>query len=55
MSDEEDLKARRTRIMEIRHEYGRTFNSFVPEEQPYPDEWEPEVPGRGTIKDDSLF
>jgi len=45
MSDEEDLNAQRTRMMEIWHEYGRTFNSFVPEEQPFPDEWEPDLPG----------
>jgi hypothetical protein len=45
MSDEQDLNAQRTRMMEIWHEYGKTFNSFVPEEQPFPDEWEPEVPG----------
>jgi hypothetical protein len=44
MSDEQDLNAQRTRMMEIWHEYGQTFNSFVPEEQPFPDEWEPEVP-----------
>jgi hypothetical protein len=45
MSDEEDLNAQRTRMMEIWHEYGQTFNSFVPEEQPFPEEWEPELPG----------
>lgn len=45
MSDEQDLNAQRTRMMEIWHEYGKTFNSFVPEEQPFPDEWEPDVPG----------
>ena len=44
MSDEEELNAERTRMMEIWHEYGRTFNSFVPEEQTYPDEWEADVP-----------
>jgi hypothetical protein len=43
MSDEENLNAQRTRMMEIWHEYGKTFNSFVPEERPFPDEWEPEV------------
>ena len=45
MSYEQDLNAQRSRMMEIWHEYGRTFNSFVPEEQPFPDEWEIEVPG----------
>jgi hypothetical protein len=45
MSDEEDLNAQRTRMMEIWHQYGQTFNSFVPEEQPFPDEWEPDLPG----------
>jgi hypothetical protein len=45
MRDEEDLNAQRTRMMEIWHEYGQTFNSFVPEEQPFPEEWEPDVPG----------
>jgi hypothetical protein len=45
MSDEKDLNTERTRIMEIWDEYGRTFNAFVPEEQPYPDEWEAHVPG----------
>jgi hypothetical protein len=45
MSDEEDLNAQRTRMMEIWHEYGKTFNTFVPEEQPFPDEWKPELPG----------
>jgi hypothetical protein len=45
MSVEHDLNAQRTRMMEIWHEYGQTFNSFMPEEQPFPDEWEPEVPG----------
>jgi hypothetical protein len=45
MSDEQDLNAERNRIMQIWHEYGQTFNSFVPEEQPFPEEWEPEVPG----------
>ena len=45
MSDEEDRNAQRTRMMEIWHEYGETFNSFVPEEQPCPEEWEPELPG----------
>ncbi len=44
MSDEEELNAQRTRMMEIWHEYGRTFNSFVPEEQPFPVEWEPAMP-----------
>ncbi len=29
MSNDEDLNAQRTRMMEIWHEYGRTFNSFV--------------------------
>jgi hypothetical protein len=45
MSDEEDLRTQRTRMMEIWHEYGKTFNSLVTEEQPYPEEWEPSVPG----------
>jgi hypothetical protein len=36
MSDEEDLSAQRTRMMEIWHEYSKTFNSFVTEEQLYP-------------------
>jgi hypothetical protein len=45
MNDEEELNAQRTRLMEIWHAYGQTFNSFVPEEQPFPEEWEPEVPG----------
>lgn len=31
--------------MEIWHEYGQTFTTFAPEEQPYPDEWEPVPPG----------
>ena len=31
MGDEEDLNAQRTRMTEIWHEYGKTFNSFVPE------------------------
>jgi hypothetical protein len=44
MSDEQDKKDERTRVMEIWHEYGRSFNAFVPEEQPYPEEWEPDVP-----------
>lgn len=44
MSDEQHLNAHRTRMVEIWHEYGQTFNSFVPQEQPFPDEWEPEVP-----------
>jgi hypothetical protein len=44
MSDEQDLDAQRTRMMEIWHEYGQTFNSFVPEEQPFPEKWELEVP-----------
>jgi hypothetical protein len=44
MSDEQDLNAQRTRMMEIWHEYGHTYNVFVSEEQPFPDEWEPEVP-----------
>ena len=36
MSDEEELNAQRTRMMEISHEYGQTFNAFVSDEQPYP-------------------
>ncbi len=44
MSDEQDLNSQRTRIMEIWHEYGQTFNAFVPEEQPFPEEWEPDLP-----------
>jgi hypothetical protein len=44
MSNKENLNAQRTRMMEIWHEYGHTFNSFVHEEQPFPDDWEPEVP-----------
>jgi hypothetical protein len=34
------LNAQRTRLMEIWHEYGKTFNSFVPEEQPAPRIWD---------------
>jgi hypothetical protein len=45
MNDEQDLNAQRTRMMEIWHEYGKTFNSFVPEEQPFPEEWEPALAG----------
>jgi hypothetical protein len=26
------------------HEYGKTFSAFVPEEQPFPEIWEPEIP-----------
>ncbi len=39
MSDEEDLNAERTRMMEIWHEYGKTYNVFVPAEQPDPHDW----------------
>jgi hypothetical protein len=42
--DKEDLNAQRNRTMQIWHEYGKTYNVFVPAEQPFPDEWEPEVP-----------
>lgn len=45
MSDKRDRNAQRTRMMEIRHEYGQTFTTSVPEEQPFPDEWEPVLPG----------
>ncbi len=47
MNDGEELNARRTRLMEIRFKYGKTSNAFVPEEQPFPDEWDPVVPGQG--------
>jgi len=40
MTDEQDLNPQRTRLMEKWHEYCQTFNSFVPEEQPFPDDWE---------------
>ncbi len=40
MSDEEDINAQRTRMMEIWHEYGKTFNVFVPAEQPVPRIWD---------------
>ena len=26
------------------HEYGKNFSAFVPEEQPFPEIWEPEIP-----------
>lgn len=55
MSDENDLNAECTRIMEIWQEYGKTYNVFVTVEQPFTDKWEPELPGGGTIKDDPLF
>jgi hypothetical protein len=45
MSDEQDLNTQRTRMMERWHEYGKTFTVFVPEEQPFPEEWEPVLPG----------
>jgi hypothetical protein len=37
MSDEQDQNAQRTRMMEIWHEYGKTYNVFGPKEQPFPD------------------
>ncbi len=40
MSDEQDLNAQRTRMMEIWHEYGKTYNVFVPTEQPVPRAWD---------------
>jgi hypothetical protein len=36
MSDEQDLNAQRTRMMKIWHEYGKTYDLFVPKEQPDP-------------------
>ena len=40
MSDEEDLSAQRTRMMQIWHEYGKAYNVFVPAEQPAPRMWD---------------
>jgi hypothetical protein len=45
MSDEQDLNARRTQLLKLWHEYGKAFNVFVPEEQPFPEEWELDLPG----------
>jgi hypothetical protein len=40
MSDEQDLNTQRTRMMEIWHEYGKTYNVFVPTGQPVPRAWD---------------
>jgi hypothetical protein len=40
MHDKEDLNAQRTRMMEIWHEYGKSYNVFVPAEQPAPWIWD---------------
>ncbi|MBI5250608.1 MAG: hypothetical protein HY912_14050 [Desulfomonile tiedjei] len=40
MSDEQDLNAQRTRMMEIWHEYGKSYNVFVSAEQPVPRIWD---------------
>ena len=45
MNGERDLNYQGTRMMELWHEYGQAFNALVPEDQPYPEEWEPGVPG----------
>jgi hypothetical protein len=47
MNDEEDLNAEGIRLMEVWHEYGKTFNSFVPEEQPFPNQCDLDLPGPG--------
>ncbi len=44
MSDAKDIDAERDWMMERWHEYGREFGVFVPEQQPAPEVWEPELP-----------
>lgn len=45
MSDVQDLNSQRTWMMERWHEYGKAFTAFVPDEQRFPEEWEPVLPG----------
>jgi len=33
-----------TELLRAWHEYGKNFSAFVPEEQPFPEIWEPEIP-----------
>lgn len=60
MSDSEDpkdLEAERNYMVERWHEYGREFSVFVPEEQPAPSVWEPDIPppdDRGRLHPDAL-
>jgi DNA-binding transcriptional ArsR family regulator len=42
--DPKDLDAERNWMMERWHEYGREFGVFVPEQQPAPEVWEPDLP-----------
>ena len=42
--DKKDLDAERDWLAEAWHEYAREFGVFVPEQQPAPEVWEPELP-----------
>jgi hypothetical protein len=44
INDQKDLDAERDWMMERWHEYGREFGVFVPEQQPAPEVWEPDLP-----------
>ncbi len=40
MSDEQDLNSQRTKLLKLWHQYGKTYNVFVPAEQPAPRIWD---------------
>ena len=42
--DPKDSDDQRDMLLKQWHEYGKNFSAFVPEEQPFPEIWEPEIP-----------
>lgn len=45
--DKKDLDVERDWLAEAWHEYAKDFSVFVPEQQPAPTVWEPELPPPG--------
>jgi hypothetical protein len=57
MKDPKDSDDQRDIMLKAWHEYGKNFSAFPPEEQPFPDIWEPEIPGpdeKGRLHLDAL-
>lgn len=46
MSDAQDMDVEKELLAERWHEYGQRFDVIVPEEQPYPTIWDPELPDK---------
>ncbi len=42
--DPEDSDDQRNTLLKHWHGYGKNFSAFMPEEEPFPDIWKPEIP-----------